>query len=304
MVLREIKSQDDLQKNGLLRQIPHITQQAWFVSRITHFIQVLDLGNYNCYLPVFKSFGVWRVFIPPFMQKIEIPGDVLPDGKELINLLRLKFKCGNICLPLEVNTANQRIDSTRRINYVLPLNKTYEELSKQFHKGHKLNLKSAFKHQHQILSSRDVGHFVELYIRYSNKDIPGKYKTHANLSSLIRACMDRGHGEILMANNKAGETIAACFISHYNNRFIYHLSFANEEGKAQFAMYALLNEVIRLNAATDNILDFEGSMIPGVAYFMKGFGAEKEYYYQYIWNDNLVCRLLRLLKKIKFGLKT
>jgi len=50
------------------------------------------------------------------------------------------------------------------------------------------------------------------------------------------------------------------------------------------AMYFLLDSFIKTNAEQDLILDFEGSMIPGVARFYSGFGAIPETYFQLKFN--------------------
>ena len=39
-----------------------------------------------------------------------------------------------------------------------------------------------------------------------------------------------------------------------------------------------LNEIIKKHAETDNILDFEGSEIPSIAEFFRGFNPEKVHY--------------------------
>ena len=55
---------------------------------------------------------------------------------------------------------------------------------------------------------------------------------------------------------------------------------SNEHGKNLGGMYYLLNHFIEKNAGKNLTLDFEGSMIPGVARFYAGFGATPESYFQ------------------------
>ena len=59
-------------------------------------------------------------------------------------------------------------------------------------------------------------------------------------------------------------------------------------------MYFLVNSFIEQNTNKNIILDFEGSMIQGVARFYSGFGAKAEHYFQLKFN-----RLPLLLKWFK-----
>jgi hypothetical protein len=53
----------------------------------------------------------------------------------------------------------------------------------------------------------------------------------------------------------------------------------NEEGRNQAASHQLIDAVIREYAGKEYWLDFEGSDVPGIAFFFEGFGAQPEYYY-------------------------
>ena len=63
------------------------------------------------------------------------------------------------------------------------------------------------------------------------------------------------------------------------NRFYYLMAASNSEGKQHRAMFSILHTFIQNNANTHAVLDFEGSEIPGVAQFYKGFGASNEPYF-------------------------
>jgi len=61
------------------------------------------------------------------------------------------------------------------------------------------------------------------------------------------------------------------------------------------SMFLMFNELISEYAGTDKVLDFEGSEIPGVARFFKGFGAVKQHYYHL--HINKLPLPIRWLKK-------
>ena len=81
--------------------------------------------------------------------------------------------------------------------------------------------------------------------------------------------------------NQHNEIIAGALYLIYFNRIYYLVSFSSEEGKRSSAMFWVMDKLIQRYAGKEMILDFEGSMITGVAKFMKGWGAELETYQMY-----------------------
>jgi hypothetical protein len=66
-----------------------------------------------------------------------------------------------------------------------------------------------------------------------------------------------------------------------NNRITYLYSIVNKHGRDLQAMSLIINSIIQKHSESSFILDFEGSMLPGVAKFIRSFGAQKELYYHY-----------------------
>ena len=85
------------------------------------------------------------------------------------------------------------------------------------------------------------------------------------------------------------------FFSLAQNRIYYMLAWNNEEGRQKGASHQLIDAIIKENAGKDIWLDFEGSDIPGIAFFFEGFGAQPEYYY-YL-RENRLPRWCRWMKE-------
>ena len=68
------------------------------------------------------------------------------------------------------------------------------------------------------------------------------------------------------------QLLALCFILKSNKMLIYLSAVSSEKGKELNAMSLLIDGIIQQYANTDFIFDFEGSMIPGLARYYKGFG--------------------------------
>lgn len=71
------------------------------------------------------------------------------------------------------------------------------------------------------------------------------------------------------------------------NRITYLLPIANPEAKKMGLPTLLVAELISQFSNSDIILDFEGSMIKGVASFYTSFGAKKEVYPIYLKSIHL-----------------
>jgi hypothetical protein len=100
------------------------------------------------------------------------------------------------------------------------------------------------------------------------------------LEAIISYTQSVGKGFILHAYTRHNELCAAAFFVRSGNRVVYLNAFSTQEGRATSAMTAIIDHLIRDLAGSGLLFDFEGSTIPGIAAFMKGFGAQFETFYQ------------------------
>ena len=75
-----------------------------------------------------------------------------------------------------------------------------------------------------------------------------------------------------------GELHTAAVLGNSRSRSIYLNGCSSITGKENRGMFVLMDFLIRMNSGEKQIFDFEGSGIPGVARFFKGFGAERTIY--------------------------
>lgn len=80
------------------------------------------------------------------------------------------------------------------------------------------------------------------------------------------------------------ELLAAGIFLVSKGRIVYLMGSASSKGREARAMYDLFDHVIMQFSDHPMVLDFEGSEIPGVARFFKGFGSEKRPYYKLVIN--------------------
>ncbi len=277
-----------------------ISQEAWYLEIISNNNQVLHTEDYNFILPIKSSLSIQQVIIPPFVQRID---PIARSSKntliELPNEVFSHFPCGVICFSNRIQNPQNLLLEQVRTNYYLKLNKSYEELSKNYGSSHKINLKLAYRHNIQISESKNISQFVDFFHKYSHASIPLRFKKKEIIFNLINECLQRKSGTIYNVENQNRDLLGSAFITFYNNRIVYLISCSTSEGRKQSVMFAIIDELIKRNCNSEMILDFEGSMIPGIAYFMKGFGAEEESYYMYEWNEHWVCRFKKWMNKLR-----
>lgn len=276
-----------------------ISQEAWYLNLVSKQTVVLHTADYIYFLPVHSKFIIKQVYVPQFIQRLDPLHSVsntanfdIPD-----DLIR-QFPCGLLSFSKKIINPPKSITERIHTNYFLSLNKSYPELSKNYLNSHKQNIKSAAK-QNVSYQQFDVSkRFVDFFIAHHRKEIPSRFINSDKINHFIDECIRRQCGEMYIAKNGIGEMIAAAFFTKYNNRLVLLISCSSPEGRKKSAMFLLLDEIIKKYCNTDMILDFEGSMIPGIAYFFKGFGASDESYYIYEWNEHPICILKNWVKNI------
>ena len=80
--------------------------------------------------------------------------------------------------------------------------------------------------------------------------------------------------------NKSDVLVGGAVFLKDENRITYLFSALNDEGRKKQAMSFLIDYVIKRYSEKSMMLDFEGSMIDGIARFYKGFGAEEVNYFR------------------------
>jgi hypothetical protein len=113
--------------------------------------------------------------------------------------------------------------------------------------------------------------------------------------SLIAYGQYKGFGEVHGVYSADNQLCAAVYFCRLKERVILFNAATSLVGKELGAMYYLLFIFIQKNSKKNLILDFEGSMIPGVERFYRGFGAKPETYLQL--KINRLPLLLRWIKQ-------
>lgn len=269
----------------------------WHLDRVSVKWDALVWGNYDYVmpLPVRKKWGIKYVFQPLFCQQLGIfPEPSIAKAQLFYEMLYKKFRYVDIY----INSSNPPIESITaflfhpRKNYLLLLNNSYSSIAAKYNTNTKRNIAKAVKNNLNLIAGIRLEEYLEFKKKQSSNHISAV--DFVKLKNIIAFGQYKGIGEIFGVYDDSNNLRAAAYFCLWKDRVIYLNASSDERGKELRAMHYLIDQFIQMNAGKNVKLDFEGSIIPGVARFYEGFGAIPETYFQLKFN-----RLPLLLKWIK-----
>ena len=270
--------------DGLIRSSPNGLAYALtgILDKLSPGWCALVSGEYDTVMPLTQGskYGVRYLYQPPFLQQLGLFGTINEAIiTQFIDAAIQHYRFAEIHL----NHASQCPGTYPRQNFILPLDRTYEQIAGGFSTAHSKNLKRAGNAGLGYVQSKAIESNVNLNYRLIGSNIGSVKRSHYDAIIEIAAtvpehviCREVWKDEDLQAS-------CVCFIDH--RRIYFIMSTVTETGKYNQANHFLIDQLIREFAGQHMLLDFEGSDIPGVAEFYRGFGAINEPYYFLKWNN-------------------
>lgn len=253
---------------------------SWYLDIVADNWDVLVLDDYKAVMPIpwKRKFGIKYVTQPYFCQQLgvfsvnEIKDDFVD---EFINKIPNSFKL----IAYQFNSQNRfSKKSFTRKNYLLNLQNDYSSIKTNYRKDRKYRINQASKLGVVIVPTSSAS-LIKLFKKYYSF-LNLTSRQYKKITLLINTSIKQKKGFIIGAKHKSNVLGASFFIKE-GNRVYYLFSAVSTEGKEKNVASLLINYTIKQFCNTNIILDFEGSMTPGIASFYKSFGAELEEY-QYI----------------------
>jgi len=252
---------------------------SWYLDLVSPGWEGLVMKDYEAVFPVTwkKKYGIFYIVQPILSQQLGVFSPVKPSVALVQSFLQRipeKYKHLDICLNSSNELTGREFKILRRVNYELNTDQEPDKMVLGFSNNTKRNIRKAVK---DMLTIRNID--VAKYILLRQESDKTSFKTgHYDwLNALFSGIINNGHGEISGAFSD-GKLCAAVIWAFSKTRHVYLNAVSNETGKEKRAMFLLVDHYIRKNAGRNIILDFEGSMIPGIARFFEGFGAKKVNY--------------------------
>jgi len=276
-----IEKYDDCISNALNTRIYAF---SWYLDIVADDWGILVKDDYEAVMPLPKKrkYFIPYIYLAPWTQQLGIFSSNYIDKTVVFSFIESipkKFKLIDVFLNSN-NTVNlQKIKL--RDNFVLSLDKTYDQLKSHYGKGRKSSCKQAKLFNLNIIENYDHVKIIELFKANKGGELNRANKDYDILNDLMKYAIQYNFVQIFGVINSNKELIGGAFFLKDKHRISYLFSAINNEGREKQAMSLLMDHVIKTYAASNYILDFEGSMIKELASFFKSFGAQKEIYFHF-----------------------
>ncbi|MDZ4847448.1 MAG: hypothetical protein SH857_18085 [Chitinophagales bacterium] len=282
------KEVDDNKWNACIQQAANSYPYAftWYLDCVAEQWDALVSGDYDAVFPLVwnRRFLIHYLYQPMFTQQLGVFSKNVLDEKTLHDFLEA-IPVRYCFIEINVNYQNPvrhpSFEIIPRTNSYLELQSPYEKLYQAYHENTKRNVQKALKNNLHVSENLKAEAVIEFFKTNSGIKIPelGEYQ-YEHLEELIAEVMQRQMGKLIGVQDTNENLFAAGFFIVTENKIINLLPSTGEDGKNNGAGFLMIDYLIRKFAGSDKTLDFEGSMIPGIARFYKNFGAQEQTYWR------------------------
>ena len=266
----------DTADNGL------IYPYSFYLDAMTKIWDALVLNDYEAVMPLTwnKKYGIYYLYQPAFTACLGVFGKSLsPETvNDFLKAIPGKFKYWDIYLNAGNFFKVADFDLYERMNYVLNLNETYDNILNAYRDNIKRNIKKSEQLQLKINKNIAVTEVIKLAKEQANAFSSMREADFIKFEKLY---------QLLYADKKAitygvytrEEKLIASAVFFFSHKRAYYIMVGNSPiGKTFGASHTLINAFIKDHAGENLLLDFEGSDITSLAFFYNSFGAKEEKY--------------------------
>ena len=242
----------------------------------------LVLNDYEAVMPLTwnRKYGIHYLYQPPFTACLGVFGNNV--GAELItDFLKAvppKFKYWDIYLnPGNVFTVPD-FDLYERMNFILNLNNSYDNIYNAYRDNIKRNIKKSEQFQLTINKNIPVTDVIKLAKEQASAFSKIDDNDYLQFEKLYQLLYNNKKATTYAVYTNSRQLIASAVFIFSNRRAYYILVGNHPDGKTLGASHALINAFIKDHAGENLLLDFEGSDISSLAFFYSSFGAVEEKY--------------------------
>lgn len=244
----------------------------------------LILGDYEAVMPLTwnKKFGIYYLYQPPFIAMGGVFGKDLTESliNEFLQAIPKKFKL----IDINLNPAHIAVGGSShgyqhlRTNYVLSLDAPYDTLRENYRDNIKRNIKKSIEANCTVKTRVPLQDVIKLAKEQLSTVVKMEEHDWQNFEKLYDYMDKRYQAATYGVYSANNELLASCAFIFYYSRTYYILVGNHPNGKTLGASHYLIDRFIADHVEYFDTLDFEGSDIPGLAFFYESFGAKAEVY--------------------------
>lgn len=267
----DFKKWDDVvnSSNGLIYSLSFyldvVTNKSWDAIVIDDYRAVIALPTNR------KLFGIPQLYQPSFVQQLGLVGEYTAEELKLVeNEIHKRFK--RVSYPFNHQNA---FDTKKKTNLIIDLNQSYEEIESGFSSTLKKRLRKTSSTT--VETTNDVDGLVSFYQTQLGDKVSLNDAQYEMAKRLFQAVLDKQCGHIKQVIFE-GSTVAIGMFLKCNHRIINVFGASVPTEQFPNAMAVLITSVLKENANSDAVFDFEGSEIPGIQSYFKSFGSSHQDY--------------------------
>jgi hypothetical protein len=247
----------------------------------------LVLEDYQAVMPLTwrSKAGIRYLYQPAFTQQTGIFSR-LPTTSSLVDAFLLQLGRHFRFAEIFLNYGNEHPSLQKHINFTLPLKDSYERLSGGYKENLVRNLKKPAVSALDYLKEIDFRIALQNYRQeYATRNTGTKGEDYRNFEKLCLFAQKQGMLLTRAVTDRSQQVLASALLFQDARRLFLLLFTTLAEGRRVDAGHFLIDRLVREWAATDLVLDFEGSDHPGVARFYGSFGGFDQPYFFYRHNQ-------------------
>jgi len=256
-----------------------IYSYSFYLDHLAGEWDALIMNDYELVMPLprRKKWNIEYLYQPFLTAQLGITGNGIDAGimKLFLDAIPKKFRLWEF--PLNYGNVFPLKDYGvyERKNYLLPLHKSYLEISEGYNENLRRNLRKAEQNGCVKSSGITVDEVIDLA---GGIERPGSMRDMDHFRNLFLLLEKKNMADVYGITSSSGELLSCCVFLYSHKRAYYILVGNHPNGRISGASHALIDCFIKDHAEKDLILDFEGSDIPGLAQFYKSFGGVEEKY--------------------------
>jgi len=240
----------------------------------------LVLDDYAAVMPLTwnKKYSIAYLYQPFLTAQLGVFGKNITAEilEAFLDSVPSKFKYWDFYLNHKNVFTLKEFDLYPRSNYILDLNRSYEEIYKGYRENITRNIKKAEQTGCSPGKDFDAEKVIDLAVQ--------QMKTHSNESkenvnkfrSLYKTLHEKRQAITYGIFSSKNELLSSCVFFFSHTRAYYILVGNHPNGRTLGASHALIDAFIKDHAGKNILLDFEGSDIRNLAFFYSSFGAIEE----------------------------
>ena len=253
-----------------------------YLDHLTDHWTGFVLNDYKMVMAVAwrKKYGIRYSYNVSFIQQLGIICQER-NANESLFLQALSSYCRYGDYPF--NFSNSIGKTTDCVNFILPLDRKYEDISRGFARDVLQNIRKAEGGDLQYKTG-EMDEAVDCYRRLYGQQSGISEEEFKRFSALCNTLEKRGNLIVRKVTGGNDSLLATVLLPNDKRRMYNVMNSTLPEGKSKEANYFLLSRLWKEYEQSGMIFDFEGSGIRGVSDFYRKFGSVNQPYYKLHFN--------------------